>query len=335
MSYKEGIRLFKEGKYSEAIKEFQEEIRVNDQNHKAWNALGVTYSKLEQYESADTCYKKALSHANDNPTYEKNREKNFLKWDEYQKSGNDSAEDNELVYVDDNDLGDNIGKQKINPFEKPANTKDLTGNLEEAFYYAWEGLWGKWVRWIILIACTILPFFIAGYVYQILKGITPAPEPSNFVHMLFNGVKISVISFVYLIIPFMVGILLFALNGGYNSLYSFDLVRIILGYGFTLIITFILYFIFFLIAGIGIVRFARTGNMGSAFSIGSILDTIGKIGWFNYVITLIFIDIVTIIVYIILMIIPLIGWVLAWFGIPFVWIVTARALSNLYDSAVQ
>lgn len=334
MSYEQGLKFFKEEKFTEAVNEFRDEIKANDQNHKVWNALGVTYSRLEQYESADICYKRAISLAIDNTTYVDNREKNSKKWDEYRNSIENIKEDDELTFEDSGIIKDTKGQKTSNPFDKPSNTNDLTGNLEDAFHYAWEGLWGKWVRWIILIACAILPFFISGYVFQILKGITPAPEPSNFVHMLFNGVKICIIGFVYLLIPLIIGILLFALSGGVDALYSFDLGRIIFSYGITFLVTFILYFIFFLIAGIGVVRFARTGSMSSAFSIGSILGTIGKIGWFNYVITLIFIDVVTFIVYLILACIPILGWILILFGIPFVWIVTARALSNLYDSAV-
>jgi tetratricopeptide (TPR) repeat protein len=49
------------------------------QNHKAWNALGICLFKIGEYESAGTCFEKALSLYPQNATYQKNYDKNQIK----------------------------------------------------------------------------------------------------------------------------------------------------------------------------------------------------------------------------------------------------------------
>ena len=77
--FKEGIRYFKSGEYKQSKKIFTQLVKTDNHNHKAWNALGVTYTKLEQYKEANTCFKNALILAPGTAAYERNLEKNLVK----------------------------------------------------------------------------------------------------------------------------------------------------------------------------------------------------------------------------------------------------------------
>jgi len=74
-----GISLFKEGKYAEAAELLQLHLQENENDPKAWNALGVICSKSGQYEDAGTCFENALICDPDNPVYIRNLEKNRKK----------------------------------------------------------------------------------------------------------------------------------------------------------------------------------------------------------------------------------------------------------------
>lgn len=80
MSYSTGMEAFKAGNYQIAADAFMEVVNEDENNHKAWNALGVVYTKTGQYEHADTCYENALTLAPGTAAYERNREKNKEKW---------------------------------------------------------------------------------------------------------------------------------------------------------------------------------------------------------------------------------------------------------------
>jgi tetratricopeptide (TPR) repeat protein len=92
MSFDAGMAAFKAGNYNEAARYFAAVTDADDQNHKAWNALGVVLTKTGDYEEADTCYQNALTIDPGNETYQKNREKNLTKWEK----------DDELEVDDDN-----------------------------------------------------------------------------------------------------------------------------------------------------------------------------------------------------------------------------------------
>jgi len=78
-SLQQGITLLKEGKYAEAAGLLQEYLQEDENNPKAWNALGIVCSKSGEYEDAATCFENALTCDPDNPVYLKNLQKNQLK----------------------------------------------------------------------------------------------------------------------------------------------------------------------------------------------------------------------------------------------------------------
>ena len=79
MSFEEGLNLFKAGDYETALTIFEEITGSDLQNHKAWNALGVTYSKLGRTEDAGLCFDNALKIKPGAQVYLRNKEVNEKK----------------------------------------------------------------------------------------------------------------------------------------------------------------------------------------------------------------------------------------------------------------
>ena len=76
MSFNEGMKLFRAGDIPAACEQFQQAVEQDENNHKAWNALGICLSKSGELEDAATCFENALMLDPGNSTYEKNQEKN-------------------------------------------------------------------------------------------------------------------------------------------------------------------------------------------------------------------------------------------------------------------
>lgn len=73
--YKVGMQSFREGDYDRAFSCFSAITEVNETDHKAWNALGVTCMKLGRQHDAIICFNNALLFCPDNEIYLKNKEK--------------------------------------------------------------------------------------------------------------------------------------------------------------------------------------------------------------------------------------------------------------------
>ena len=213
--------------------------------------------------------------------------------------------------------------------------------LSDSFGYANEGLIGKWVRWIILIISSIIFPLIMGYSLRVMKGTTPAPEPGEYLGMFIDGIKMIIIEFVYMIIPFIIAIATFSLSGGFGSIAMLGmnidnpfayLGMLIATFGLSMLLFMIVALFFSLFAIIGMVRFARTGSMGEAFAFGEIANTIGKIGWIQYIIALIVLFIVISVIYAVISLIPVIGGLIRFIIAPYIVLVSSRYYSNLYDT---
>ena len=210
-------------------------------------------------------------------------------------------------------------------------------NLGESFEYTKEALVGKWVRWILLVIIGIIPivnFILSGYTIRVLRGIKPAPELEDYVQLFIDGLLYMIISIVWMIPAIIVGGILIggsliALMSGSNALG----VAGVAGMGLGFLITFIVAILCGLFATIGVVRFARMEKFGEAFAFGAIKDKIGEIGWANYIIALIVMSLLIGVIYGVLSIIPIIGWLVMGFAVPFIAIFSARYICNLYDSA--
>jgi hypothetical protein len=207
--------------------------------------------------------------------------------------------------------------------------------LSESFEYTKEGLVGKWMKWILLIVCTIIFPLIYGYILKIFRGEKPAPEIDDWVGMFIDGIKMFVIYLVYMI-PVIIVMALTA-GGAIVGFSSGDFSAVAAGGVFIgVIISVLLALVILLFGIIGIIRFARMDAFGEAFNIGAIMETIGRIGWGSYIINLIILYIVLFIfsfIVGILTAIPIIGWILYLFALPAISIFSARYLTLLYESA--
>jgi len=182
-----------------------------------------------------------------------------------------------------------------------------------------------------------------GYSLRVMKGTTPAPEPGDYLGMFIDGIKMIIIEIVYMIIPIIIGAVIFFMSGGFGILtmmlmdvgnwlaYAGMLIATL---GVSLFVLVIISFIFSLFGIIGMVRFARTGSMGEAFAFSEITNTIGKIGWVQYIIALIVLNIVLAVIYGIISLIPVIGFLLLLIIAPYFTMVISRYYSLIYDSGV-
>jgi len=80
-------------------------------------------------------------------------------------------------------------------------------NLCKSFEFAKDGLVGHWVRWILLIIISVIPivnFISQGYVIKIYRGGEVAPEFKGYIEMFIDGLKLTIINLVYVIIPLII-----------------------------------------------------------------------------------------------------------------------------------
>ncbi|MDN5341034.1 MAG: hypothetical protein PWQ30_2143 [Euryarchaeota archaeon] len=52
---------------------------------------------------------------------------------------------------------------------------DLMRLLGDSFEYAKDAIWGRWVRWLLLLVSTIIFPLIYGYTVRVMSGTKPAP----------------------------------------------------------------------------------------------------------------------------------------------------------------
>jgi hypothetical protein len=209
---------------------------------------------------------------------------------------------------------------------------DYGNMLGESFEYAKEAVWGKWLKWVLLI----IPFMTPGYAFQIYRGTKPAPEINDWVATFINGIKLFIVAFIYAIPVIIVGAifllpLLFAAISQDSSALMAGLGSAFLG----LLICFILLIIIAIFLPMAFIRFARTESFGEAFNFREIFAKIGQIGWGSYIIAWIALFIAMIVFEIvmgILAIIPILGWILDLFLMVIMMIFVARYWTHVFDN---
>jgi len=219
--------------------------------------------------------------------------------------------------------------------------------LGDSFAYTKNGLLGKWWKWLLLfISMVIFPLWM-GYQWKIYQGESRAPALEDWVGMFINGIKLTVVSIIYFLIPMIV----FMVVGGAGIFMGAAADNPGVGALIGILIGLVVFFIFSLIALMALIRIARTDNFGEAFNFSAIVAHIGKIGWVSYILALIILwvvvgaaslvfALVTSVISLILALIPFVGWILALIldvilailiG-PFVGVFTTRYITHIYDS---
>jgi len=214
--------------------------------------------------------------------------------------------------------------------------------LSESFDYAKDAIWGRWVRWLLLLISTIIFPLIYGYTVRVMSGKKPAPELEGWIGLFIDGIKLIVITIVYAIPLMILTLLPVALYLIPVSATTTPGTGSAPGLGPELgIVIALAIFVLFIVAAIiigilstfAVVRFSRTGSMGEAFRVRTLLTHIGRVGWLNCFIALLVMGIVIAIAEFVLMLIPLIGWLLLVLLIPAFIIFSARYVALLYESA--
>lgn len=220
---------------------------------------------------------------------------------------------------------------------------DFVRLLSASFDYAKDAIWGRWVRWLLLLVSTIIFPFMYGYTVRVMSGTKPAPELEGWIGLFIDGIKLIVITIVYSIPLMILTVLPFAMyfipvsstvtpaGSGPEPLLSPELAI------FAALAVFVIFIVAAIIIGIlstfAAVRFSRTGRMGEAFRIRTLLTHIGRVGWLNCFIALLVMAIVVAIVEFIIALIPLIGPILLFLLMPAFIIFSARYVALLYESA--
>lgn len=216
--------------------------------------------------------------------------------------------------------------------------------IDGSYFYAKDGLVGKWEKWILLIiSCIIFPLFM-GYTMRIYRGANPAPELDDWGGMFIDGLKLLVVSVIYAIPVFVLDValmgstavvLLSSVRTASGGLYMSPnaVIGLLLGIFFGALIIVIVGIIIGLITATAYVRFARTNSFSEAFNFGAIFSHIGRIGWMTYIIALIMMVIIVGIVELVSMVMPFIGFIVLLVLLPFMGIFSARYLTMVYDLA--
>lgn len=86
--FESGLDAIRSGNYSEAIGILSEYVELHEEDHRAWNALGIACAKLKRFDEADICFENCLILAPDDQRYLKNRNINS----KHVKSGKESGD---------------------------------------------------------------------------------------------------------------------------------------------------------------------------------------------------------------------------------------------------
>ncbi|QYZ77947.1 DUF4013 domain-containing protein [Methanofollis formosanus] len=205
--------------------------------------------------------------------------------------------------------------------------------LGRSYEYATEAVWGKWGKWILLIICSIIFPLIMGYMMEIYRGKTPAPELEDWIKLFVDGVKLFIVELIYSIPIIIVAMLFFggaalAFYGG-GGMTAAASTTFIVG----TIVVFVLAVLIGLVSIFAGIRLARTDRFGEAFNFSAIVGHIGAVGWLQYLVALVIAYIIVWVLTFVLMLIPVIGGLILLIITPAISVFMARYVTLIYESA--
>ena len=167
----------------------------------------------------------------------------------------------------------------------------LSQNLNNSLNYA-KALTSDIGRYIVLLVLNIIPLvnlIVTGYGARIIKTtpeVNELPKLERYGDMFFDGLKIAVAGFVYMIIPAIV----IGLGAGsvFAGMFGFGPSPTAGGFALTglgvllLLAGLALAFVLAIFFAMGIAHMLRTNNFGKAFAFGEIRQIVGRIGWGRY-----------------------------------------------------
>jgi len=217
-------------------------------------------------------------------------------------------------------------------------------NLTASFGFAKEKLGGNIGTWLILSILNLIPivnWIVYGTFVKILRG--DEPDLNNMGKAFVDGLLALIIGLIYMVVPI---ILIVLVSVGMFTVSSVATISpmssmspavpvITTGAGFALmfgliILCIIVAFLFALFAKPAVVNFARNG-FGAAFHFGEIFRMISKAGWLKYILSLILFWIIFGAIIFICVLIPIVGWILLIFIMPFLYFWGSKYLANLFE----
>ena len=72
--YKTGVDAYRRGELQKASDLLMQVVEASEEDHRAWNALGVVFTRMGKYEDAEVCFDNALTLDPSNEVYMRNRE---------------------------------------------------------------------------------------------------------------------------------------------------------------------------------------------------------------------------------------------------------------------
>lgn len=194
----------------------------------------------------------------------------------------------------------------------------------------------------ILVAVSLVAALVLeGYVYRVYRHPLRPPDLEDPVGLALSGVRLLVVSVVYLI-PFFAALLIFGgigVAGILASGQSQDMAALLsaLGtLGLAVLLALIVWVVVGLISSLALVRCAQRDEIREAFNVSAIVEHIGRIGWVNYIVALVVLWVVLGIAYVAIGVfsgLPVIGWIAGVVIGLAALIFFARYLSLVYDSA--
>ncbi|WP_407393694.1 DUF4013 domain-containing protein [Methanobrevibacter sp.] len=191
---------------------------------------------------------------------------------------------------------------------------------------------------IILLAGIISIIFsiiLSGYGIEVIKkGIQHSDEVPGFDIManLINGIKVVIISIVYMIIPFIIGLIIL----GSSAIFGAAINQSFAVLSFATIIVLIIAILFGIFELVAVARFANSGDLGDALNVGEVFADAKRIGILKIILFLIIFIIIAMIAALIIGlfgIIPFVGVLIATILISgFITLFGYKALGLLYAS---
>jgi len=196
---------------------------------------------------------------------------------------------------------------------------------------------GKLVVLVVLNVVPIVNFVVLGYYYRAIRE-SPAssdiPELNRYSEMWFQGLKVVVASFLYMLIPVTIivaGALTVPVSFWFRgfrfsrSLGATALTMIFIGLALMLLIS--------VVMALGVTHMAKNDSLGKAFAFGEIMSIIGKIGWGKYLLWLLTLFVCSAIFGVVGGI-PLVGWLISLALTPAFGLFTSRSAALIYSEVV-
>lgn len=155
-------------------------------------------------------------------------------------------------------------------------------SIEDAITYPTES--DEWILTVLiggvltLLSVLVVPvFLVSGYVVRAIRAnLDGEPEPPTFGdwgELFVDGLKATVIGFVYMLVPFVVlgatvGGAVVAMATGGDAGVAAGLGGMLVG----LFVSFLLFVAFGYLSAVAVVNFAREGRLGAGFDVGVVRD---------------------------------------------------------------